>query len=284
MSKTVLITGCSTGLGRSTARHFAAQGWNVIATMRQPDPSLAEANPDRLIVAALDVTDPPSIKAAIAAGVERFGGLDAVVNNAGVSVVSVFEATAPETIRRVFDTNVFGPMNVISAALPHLQQAGGGAIVNVSSGVGFVAVPLLSLYVSSKWALEGFSESIAYELESQGILVRLVEPGAIRTTNFSANTMAATQLNAVPDRYQAYFAHALQAMMNYPFEETAEQAVVDTIYRATIDRSPRLRYPVGPDIEAYAQLRWSTSEDTYRTEMARLVGQDTWRATFKTPA
>lgn len=277
MSKTVLITGCSSGLGRSTTEHFAAQGWNVIATMRQPDPKLAEIDPDRIHVEALDVTDRSSVRNAVEAGMRRFGRLDAVVNNAGVTVLSIFEATPPEAIHRVFNTNLFGVMNVIQATTGYLRESG-GSIVNVSSGAGIVAVPLLSLYVASKYALEGLSESLSYELESQNIRVKLIEPGAMRNTNFTASGMAASQDLAVPESYRAYFDHALNAMVDYPFAATDEQAVVEAIYAAVTDDSERLRYPVGPDIDAYARLRWSTSEDVCRAEMAKLVGQAAWRA------
>jgi NAD(P)-dependent dehydrogenase (short-subunit alcohol dehydrogenase family) len=284
MTKTVLITGCSTGLGRLTARHFAAQGWNVVATMRKPEPSLAAEFPDRILVEALDVADPASVQAAVQAGVERFGGLDAVVNNAGVTIVSIFEATPGNAIRRIFDTNVFGVMNVIQATVPRLRARGGGAIVNVSSGVGIAAVPLLSLYTASKQAVEGLSESLSYELESQNIRVKLVEPGAMRTTNFTATGMAASQVAPVPEGYKSYFDHTLQAMMDYPFPSTEEQSVVEAIYRAATDPSPRLRYPVGPDVEEYARLRWSTSEDEYRAGMSKLMGHTAWREMGSDPS
>ena len=278
MSRTVLVTGASSGLGKLTARHFAAQGWNVIATMRTPSPDVADGYPERILVQPLDVTDRASVDAAIEAGVARFGGLDAVVNNAGVSVVAIFETVSADAIRRVFDTNVFGVINVMQSAIPHLRRRGGGTIVNVTSGVGFVAVPLLSLYVASKHAVEGLSESLAYELESQNIGVKLVEPGAMRNTSFSASTRGATMRATVPAEYRAYFDHALAAMIAYPFGDTSEAAVVETIYRAATDGSPQLRYPVGPDIEEYARLRWSTSEGEYRDAMSRLTGQAAWRS------
>jgi NAD(P)-dependent dehydrogenase (short-subunit alcohol dehydrogenase family) len=277
MTKTVLITGCSTGLGRLAAQHFAAAGWNVVATMRKPDPAVAEAHPDRIFVHALDVTDPASVAAAVEAGVARFGGLDVVVNNAGVTMLSIFEATPPAAIRRIFETNVFGVMNVVQASVPHLRENGGGTIVNVTSGVGFVAVPLLTLYVASKHAVEGLSESLAYELESQAIRVKLVEPGAMRNTSFSATGMAASEEAPVPDGYRPYFDHALKWMIAYPFTDTREEDVAAAIVAAATDPSSRLRYPVGPDIEEYARLRWSTSEDEYREGMGRLTGQTAWR-------
>jgi NAD(P)-dependent dehydrogenase (short-subunit alcohol dehydrogenase family) len=279
MTKTVLITGCSSGLGRSTARLFAERGWNVIATMRKPDPTVADGHADRILVAALDVADPASIEAAAQAGIVRFGGIDAVVNNAGITMVSIFEATPPEAIRQIFETNVFGVMNVIRATVPHLRAQGGGAIVNISSGVGIAGVPLLSLYVASKQAVEGLSESLAYELESQNIRVKLIEPGAMRTTNFTATGMAASQAAAVPQEYKAYFDHALGSMMNYPFPDTDELAVAEAAFVAANDPSARLRYIVGPDVEEYARLRWSTSEDEYTAGMHRLMGQTAWRET-----
>jgi NAD(P)-dependent dehydrogenase (short-subunit alcohol dehydrogenase family) len=277
MTRTILITGCSSGLGKLTAARFASEGWNVIATMRRPDPALADACPDRVLVQALDVADPAGINAAIEAGVARFGGLDAVVNNAGITMVSVFEATPDAAIRDIFETNVFGLMNVTRAALPHLRRRGGGTIVNVSSGVGLVGVPLLSIYVASKQAVEGLSESLAYELESQNIRIRLVEPGAMRSTNFTATGMAASAAAPVPDAYRGYFDHALGTMMDYPFAATDEASVVDAIHAAAIDPTNRLRYVVGPDVEEYARLRWSTSEDEYRQGMGRLMGQAAWR-------
>lgn len=284
MTKTVLITGCSSGLGRLTAGHFAARGWNVVATMRRPEPGLAEEFPDRVLVETLDVSDPASIDAAVRAGVQRFGGLDAVVNNAGITILSIFEATPESAVKKIFDTNVFGVMNVIRATVPALRERGGGTIVNVTSGVGYMAVPLLSLYVASKHAVEGLSESLAYELESQNIRMRLVEPGAMRNTNFTASGMAASEEAPVPEGYKAYFDHALRSMIDYPFESTEEQAVAETVFRAATDETPRLRYPVGPDVEEYARLRWSTSEDEYRAGMSRLVGQTAWRETAKTRA
>jgi NAD(P)-dependent dehydrogenase (short-subunit alcohol dehydrogenase family) len=145
--------------------------------------------------------------------------------------------------------------------------------------VGIAGVPLLSLYAASKQAVEGLSESLAYELESQNIRMKLIEPGAMRTTNFAATGMAASQAAAVPPEYKAYFDHALGAMINYPFPDTDELAVAEATYAAANDASSRLRYVVGPDVEEYARLRWSTSEDEYAAGMHKLMGQTAWRET-----
>jgi NAD(P)-dependent dehydrogenase (short-subunit alcohol dehydrogenase family) len=223
------------------------------------------------------VTNPASIEAAIAAGVAQFGRIDTVVNNAGVSIVSIFEATPMSVIRGIFETNVFGVMNVIKAITPHFREQGGGTIVNISSSVGFAATPLLAVYVATKHAVEGLTESLSYELESQHISVKLVEPGAIRTTSFTSNTMSASQDVSIPASYQSYFDQMMQAMMNYPFEDADEKQVADQVYAAACDESERLRYIAGPDAEEMAELRFSGSEEKYMTAMRELMGQTAWR-------
>jgi NAD(P)-dependent dehydrogenase (short-subunit alcohol dehydrogenase family) len=277
VTKTVLITGCSTGLGKSAAIKFAQEGWNVIATMRKVDRELEKENPIRIFVTELDVTKPDTIEAAIAAGSARFGGIDAVVNNAGVSILSIFEATPMQVIRGIFETNVFGVMNVIQAMTGYFREQGRGTIVNITSNVGFTSNPLLAVYVATKHAVEGLSEALSYELESQNISVKLVEPGAMRTTAFASNTMAATQHISVPQDYQLYFEHMLQAMMDYPFDHSDEKQAAEQIYAAVCDPSDRLRYLAGPDAEETARLRWTQSEETYMKTMRDLLGQTAWR-------
>ncbi|HEX8912643.1 MAG TPA: SDR family oxidoreductase [Humisphaera sp.] len=179
MRKTVLITGTSSGLGKTAAGHFAANDWNVVATMRTP-PAEPDAPPaDNVLVARLDVQDRDSIAAAIGAGVERFGRIDALVNNAGFGLLGLFEATPPAKVREQFDVNLFGLMDVTRAVLPHFRARGGGTVVNVGSGAGVFGLPMMSLYCASKFALEGFSEALSYELASQNVAVKLVEPGGV---------------------------------------------------------------------------------------------------------
>jgi NAD(P)-dependent dehydrogenase (short-subunit alcohol dehydrogenase family) len=277
MIKTVLITGCSTGLGNTTARKFANEGWNVVATMRKPDQSLAAENPERIFVTELDVTKPASIEAAIAAGIARFGQIDAVVNNAGVSILSIFEATPMDVIRGIFETNVFGVMNVIQAITPYFREQGKGTIVNITSNMGFASNPLLAIYIATKHSIEGLSESLSYELESQNISIKLVEPGAMLTTSFTSNTMSATQDLSIPQSYKPYYDHMLQSMMNYPFDNADESQVAAQVYVAANDETDRLRFLAGPDVEETAKLRWSESEEKYMTTMRDLLGQTAWR-------
>ncbi len=280
MPKTVLITGCSTGLGNTTAKKFANEGWNVVATMRKPDARMVAEDPKRIFITELDVTSPASIEAAIAAGIDRFGRIDAVINNAGVSVASIFEATPMDVIRSIFETNVFGVMNVIKAMIPHFREIGSGTIVNISSSIGFAASPLLTVYTATKHAVEGLSESLSYELESQNISVKLVEPGYMPTTNFTSSPTATLGI-PIPPSYKPYFDLLMQSMVNYPFEHADENQVAEQVYRAACDESDRLRYLAGPDAEEMAKLRWSQSEEEYLSTMRNLMGQITWRNSMK---
>ncbi|KAI7258164.1 hypothetical protein KC345_g10612 [Hortaea werneckii] len=245
--------------------------------MRKPNERIAEGNPERIFVTDLDVTSPASIEAAISAGISRFGQIDAVVNNAGITTVSIFEATPMEVVREIFETNVFGVMNVIQAITPRFRKQGGGTIVNISSAVGYAAPPLLSVYTATKHTLEGLSESLSYELESQNISIKLVEPGAMRNTNF-ASSHTATLNTPIPEDYKPYFDQMMNSMIHdYPFEDAAEDQVAAQVYLAACDESDRLRYVSGPDAEEMAKLRWTTSEDKYLSTMRDLMGQTSWR-------
>ncbi len=173
--KTVLITGCSSGYGLETARHFHAQGWNVVATMRTPREDVLPRS-DRLRVVALDVTKPHSIHAAI----EASGPVDVLVNNAGIGVVGALEATPMATTREVFETNTFGVIAMTQAVVPQFRARRSGVVVNVTSSVTLAPMPLAAVYTASKMAIEGFTASLALELEFFDVRVKLVEPGYAR--------------------------------------------------------------------------------------------------------
>ncbi|ATB28201.1 SDR family oxidoreductase [Melittangium boletus] len=269
MKRTVLITGCSTGFGLASAQHFAAQGWNVIATMRTPSADSALAVLPNVLVTRLDVQDRASIDSALKAGIERFGGLDVVVNNAGFGLHGLFEPTPREKILEQFEVNVFGVMDVIRAALPHLEQRGGGTIVNVSSGAGIFTLPLLSLYCASKFALEGFSEALSYELTSQNVRVRIVEPGGVLDSRFVSRSAEEQSRTAVPARYRA-FVHATEGVfagLRDNRSGATSEDVARVIYEAATDTSDRLRYVATDGIKQLVKMRRETSEDAYLTFM-----------------
>jgi NAD(P)-dependent dehydrogenase (short-subunit alcohol dehydrogenase family) len=243
---TVLITGCSSGYGLETARHFHAQGWNVIATMRTPRADLLPQS-DTMRVLPLDVTQPDSIAAALDAA----GPIDALVNNAGIGVVGAFEATPMAHIRKVFDTNTFGVMAMTQAVIPQFRARRSGVIVNVTSSVTLTAMPLAAAYTASKQAIEGFTGSLAHELAHFGIRAKLVEPGYAPTTQFSQNA-GIRIADLIPEAYAA-FAAPIFAAFAEPALVTTEQDVAETVWRAVNDRSEQLRFPAGADAVALAR-------------------------------
>lgn len=246
---TVLITGCSSGFGLETARHFLDRGWSVVATMRTPDADILPAS-DRLRILPLDVTD----RAGIARAVDAAGPVDALVNNAGIGWLSDFESTSEETVRRIFETNVFGAFEMIRAVLPQMRERGDGVIVNVSSSVTMKPLPLLSVYTASKAAVNAFTECLALELAPLGIRTRLVLPGQAPGTSFSANAMALmAQRQDSPAAYRPFTEEAMGALReNATKEPTRPEDVVQAIWRAVVDPDCPLRLPAGSDAEALA--------------------------------
>lgn len=244
--KTVLITGCSSGYGLTTARHFHAQGWNVIATMRTPRTEVLPAS-ERLRLLALDVTKPESIATALKAA----GPIDVLVNNAGVGLFGAFEATPMATVREVFETNTFGMMAMTQAVLPQFRARKSGLVVNVTSSVTLAPMPLVAAYTASKMAIEGFTASLAFELEPFNVRVKLVEPGYGPSTRFTANGAERMQ-GLIPEAY-APFAQAIFAALGNPAAVTTEADVAEAVWRAANDPGQTLRYPAGADAIALAQ-------------------------------
>ncbi len=245
--KTVLITGCSSGYGLETARHFHAKGWNVIATMRTPRADILPAS-DRLRVLALDVTDQNSITAAI----EASGAIDVLVNNAGIGMFGALEATPMTTIRDVFETNTFGVMAMTQAVIPQFRARRSGMVVNVTSSATLKPMPLVSVYTASKMAIEGFTASLAHELQTFDIQVKLVQPGYGPSTRFSENT-GPRLAGLIPQAY-APFAQTIFAEMTNPSEVTVASDVAETIWLAANDTTGQLRFPAGPDAVALARM------------------------------
>ena len=245
---TVLITGTSSGYGLKTAIHFLAQGWNVIATMRTPRESILPTS-ERLRILELDVTEAGSIKAAL----EVAGPIDVLVNNAGIGVVGAFEATAMTTVREVFETNTFGVMAMTQAVIPQFRERRSGIVVNVTSSVTLARMPLAAVYTASKAAIEGFTGSLAFELEAFGIRVKLVEPGYAPTTGFTRNG-AQRMAGLIPEAY-APFAEPIFAAFAKPGTVTFESDVAEAVWRAANDTTGQLRFPAGADALALAQTR-----------------------------
>jgi NAD(P)-dependent dehydrogenase (short-subunit alcohol dehydrogenase family) len=244
--KTVLITGCSSGYGLETARHFHAQGWNVVATMRTPRSDLLPRS-ERLRVLALDVTRPESIAAVLA----ESGPIDVLVNNAGIGLFGAFEATPLATVREVFETNTFGVMAMTQAVLPGFRVRRSGVVVNVTSSATLAPMPLVAVYTASKMAIEGFTASLAFELAAFNVRARLVEPGYGPSTRFSSNTGSRMD-GLIPEAY-APFAQQVFAAFTQPAAVTTEADVAQGVWLAANDVSGQLRFPAGADAVALAQ-------------------------------
>jgi NAD(P)-dependent dehydrogenase (short-subunit alcohol dehydrogenase family) len=245
--KTVLITGCSSGYGLETARYFHAQGWNVIATMRTPREGVLP-KADRLRLLALDVTKPESIAGAIAAS----GPIDVLVNNAGVGLFGAFEATPMTTVREVFETNTFGMMATTQAVLPQFRARRSGVVVNVTSSATLAPMPLVAAYTASKMAIEGFTASLAFELQAFDVRVKLVEPGYGPSTRFTANG-GARMAGLIPEAYAPLAQRMFASLGQGPAAVTTEADVAEVVWRAANDASPQLRFPAGPDAVALAR-------------------------------
>ncbi|KUI26004.1 dehydrogenase [Mycobacterium sp. IS-1496] len=242
---TVLITGCSSGYGLATAQRFHREGWNVVATMRTPhDEVLAPG--ERLTVLRLDVTDPVSIADAVTAS----GPIDVLVNNAGIGAVGAFEGTPMALVRELFDTNTFGVMAMTQAVIPQMRERRSGVVVNVTSSVTLAAMPLAAAYTASKTAIEGFTASLALELEFFGVRAKLVQPGYGPSTQFTANGSERMD-GAIPEPYAA-FAEPVFASFSRPGPVTTAEDVAEVVVRAAEDTSGQLRFPAGPDAVALA--------------------------------
>ncbi len=200
-TKTWFITGTSSGFGHAFATYALSKGYHVVATARDVSklqPLVAQA-PDRVLPLALDVDRPGDPPAAISAAIQRFGRIDALINNAGFGIVGAAEETPDHELRALMETNFFGAVAVIRAALPVLRAQGAGAIVNISSQGGQLSFGGFSAYSASKFALEGFSEALAYEVAPFGIKVLIVEPGNFRTNLLGSGTRRMPELAAYRD-------------------------------------------------------------------------------------
>ena len=261
MSKTILVTGASSGIGKITAKYFQSKGWNVIATMRKPEREEELTALENVLVTRLDVQDSDSILTAVDSGINQFGAIDVLLNNAGYGSYGVLEATPVEKIRRLFDVNVIGLLETTKAVLPHLRKNGAGTIINIASMGGKVTFPLGTLYHGSKFAVEGLSEALHFELEAIGVRVKIVEPGMIRT-NFGGSSFDFNNDESLTE-YQKLVGTIMAAMR--PLEANASDPiiVVETIYTAATDGTSQLRYIVGNDAKVIIEQRKATDDDTF---------------------
>ena len=268
--KTILITGASSGIGRNTAERFQSMGWNVAATMRNPGAGSDLSGQESSLVTRLDVTDPDSIDEAVEKTIARFGTIDVLLNNAGYGAYGPLEAFPIEKIERQFATNVIGLMAVTRAVLPHMRAAHSGIIVNVSSIGGQMTFPLGSLYHGSKFAVEGISEALHFELEPLGIRVKIIEPGMIKT-DFGGRSFDFEMGEGLPE-YQPAIEGMQKAMGHYAANPSSPDIVSDVIWNAVSDGTSTLRYRAGDDANALLDARKQQDDGDFIAEIKRNMG------------
>jgi NAD(P)-dependent dehydrogenase (short-subunit alcohol dehydrogenase family) len=266
MKKRIFITGASSGLGKATAKLFATHGWHVIATMRTPEKEEELNTLENVTVLPLDVTNVAQIKSTASEAI-ALGAIDVVFNNAGYGLGGVFEASTDEQLTRQLNTNLLGVMRVTQAFIPHFREKKSGLFITTTSIGGFIALPFFSVYHATKWALEGWSESLAFELGSHGILVKTVSPGGI-TTDFSGRSLDMATHEAYDGDLQK-----LVAVMRDPERQkvysTAAQ-IAEVVYEAATDGTSTLRYVAGEDAKAMYAQRKMLGDEAYRANIREM--------------
>ncbi|MDR3716170.1 MAG: SDR family oxidoreductase [Puia sp.] len=265
--KTIFITGASSGLGKAAVKLFAAKGWRVIATMRKPEQERELMNIRNVTLLPLDVTDPEQIQETAEKAIAS-ARIDVVFNNAGYGLMGPLEATTDPQIIRQIETNLLGVIRVTRAFIPHFRKNEGGLFVTTTSIGGLTAFPFATLYHATKWALEGFSESLSFELKRFGIGVKTVSPGGIGT-DFAGRSMDLA-------RHEAYQG-AFDKMMTGAFGEgsvfhfSTPEAIAEVVYDAATDGRDQLRYTAGPDAAALYGRRLEIGAEAFRKELGQAL-------------
>ncbi len=273
--KTVLITGCSSGFGKLAAKTFYDRGWNVVATMRSPGKESDLTGLDGVLVVKLDVTDTASIGGAVAEAVSRFEVIDVLVNNAGYGGNAVFEQMDDAAVRRMYETNVFGLMNVTRAVLPAMRRRKEGRVINVTSMAGVIGFPTASVYVSSKHAVEGLTEALALEYRPLNILFKSVMPGSYPTTRFNANVddesdVGDEQLTSYAATLAAQIQAVAENMAMQGGEQSDPQEVADLIYECATGDTP-VHNPIGADAQMIMEMMNSAPREAFLDQLAEMV-------------
>ena len=275
--KVAIVTGSSSGIGYATSLLLARNRFHTYATMRNIEKSadirdIANKEGLPLQVIQLDVNDDASIRNSIKRIERENERIDVLVNNAGYGLVGAFEDLSVEEIKSQFETNIFGVIRLTQQVLPIMRKQKSGKIVNVSSGAGRIGFPGMSAYVSSKFALEGLSESMSYELEPFGIKVVIIEPGVIRT-NFKKNSVMSKKSldNSSISPYSSIIQKIDSSISSMVEHATPPEEVAKTILHATISNNPELRYLVGNDMIMMAETKKSMSDEDFRKMMMQSI-------------
>ena len=268
MKQVAIITGCSSGIGYETSILLAKNGFKTYATMRNVEKGdklkdIAEKENLDLKIIKLDVTDDYSIKNAINEIIRETNRIDILVNNAGNNIAGTVEDLSIEEFKEQFETNFFGLVRVTKAVLPIMRNQKSGIIVNLSSIVGKMAIPLNSAYTSSKFAVEGFSESVRYELEDFGIKVILIEPGVIKSNFYENIKMSKNSLADPKSPYQPITQKIFEAFLSMIQYAFPAKIVADVILEAITSDNPKIRYAVGDDAKSITEAKKRLSDKEF---------------------
>jgi NAD(P)-dependent dehydrogenase (short-subunit alcohol dehydrogenase family) len=263
--KAIFITGSSSGLGRAAAKLFASKGWKVIASMRDPRKERELGNISGVTLMALDVTDPHEIET-VAEQVVASGGVDVVFNNAGYGLAGALEGLTDDQIVRLVNTNMLGTIRTTKAFIPHFREKRAGLFINTTSLGGLMSFPFNSIYHATKWAIEGWSESMAFELNQFGIGIKTIEPGGIRTDFFtrSLDTARHPAYDALVNKFMGLITDPKQ-METY----SSPEQIAEVVYEAASDGKDQLRYVAGADAKAMYAMRLQLGDEASRKAMAQ---------------
>ncbi|GAB3742938.1 SDR family oxidoreductase [Spirosoma lituiforme] len=263
MTKTIFITGASAGIGKATAKLFAAKGWHVIATMRKPENEKELNELDNVTLLPLDVTDRKQIKETVQKAL-ALGLVDVVFNNAGYAVLGALEAISDEEIVRQMDTNFLGVVRVTQAFIPYFRERKAGLFITTGSSAGLMGFPLSSMYDASKWALEGWSESLSFELNEFGIGIKTIEPGLVATEIGDRSVFAAHPA------YQPIM-NKFMAMITPDKAVSTAGQIAEVVYGAATDGTTTLRYVCGEDAKALYAQRLAVGDEVFREGLKQIL-------------
>lgn len=258
--KTIFITGASTGLGKAAAILFQSKGWNVIATMRNPEKETELTGLSHVTLLPLDVTDPEQIKETAEKAI-ALGDIDVVYNNAGYGLMGPLEAYETEQIVKQVNTNLLGVILTTQAFIPHFKARRSGLFITTTSLGGLISFPFSSIYHATKWALEGWTESMSYELGLFNIGIKTVAPGGIQT-DFAGRSLDLVSLPAYDNAV-----NKMMMLLNPDLFSTVE-SIAEVVYAAATDGKDQLRYVAGEDANAYYSRRLELGQDAFRKELA----------------
>ena len=257
--KTIFITGASSGIGKATAKLFQSKGWNVIATMRNPEKETELSQLENITLLPLDITDLGQIKSTVEKAIS-LKNIDVVLNNAGYALTGAMEALSDEQIVQEINTNLLGTMRVTKAFIPYFREKKNGLFINITSIAGLIAYPLGSLYHATKWALEGWSESLSYELAMFNVGVKTVAPSGTKTDFYSRSLNTASH---------PFYDETMKKVFGGINPASMPEEIAEVIYEAATDDKDQLRYIAGETAKATYARRLEIGAEAFRKDIKK---------------